>query len=134
MILEVTSSGCFEDEFVKVLQSEYHLDSQYRHQRILLPQFVLLENSSLYPWDVIGSALCSSGGFSSPSQSWNVSDLFILMPLYFLSPYECLSASCKIVDSNSKLSSTFINRQKRNWNCLLLWSQNFTYWFELLTS
>src|SRR5215218_2422768 len=42
-MLNVTSSGCFEGEFVKVLQSKIRLDLRHKHQMILLLQFVLLE-------------------------------------------------------------------------------------------
>lgn len=74
-MLKVTSSGCFYCEFIKVLQSEYPPGPLTQTLKDSPKPICSFGNSNSYSWDDIGSALCSSRGFSSPSHSWYVSDL-----------------------------------------------------------
>src|SRR5829696_1478589 len=71
----VTSSGCFEEEFVKVLQSENPLETSTQTSNDSPTAICPLGNTISCPSEDIGSAICSSDGLSSPSHSSNVSDL-----------------------------------------------------------
>ena len=75
-MLKVTSSVCFEGELVKVLQSENPLEISTQTSNDSPTAICPLGNSNSYPSEDIGSALCSSSGRSSPSHSFNVSNLF----------------------------------------------------------
>ncbi len=73
-MLNVTSSGCFEGELVKVLQSENPLDTSQTSNDS--PYAICsFGNTISCPSEDIGSAICSSDGLSSPSHSSYVSDL-----------------------------------------------------------
>ena len=75
-MLNVTSSGCFEGELVKVLQSENPPEISTQTSNDSPTAICPFGNTISCPSDDIGSAFCSSSGLSSPSHSSNVSDLY----------------------------------------------------------
>ena len=75
-MLKVTSSGCFQGGFVKVLQSEFPPGASTQTSKDSPTAIRPFENSKWYSWDDIGSALWSSSVLSSPSHRSNISDLY----------------------------------------------------------
>ena len=74
-MLKLTSSGCFDGEFVKVLQSENPPETSIQTSNDSPIAICPSGNSNSCPSEDIGSALYSSDGLSFPSHSANVSDL-----------------------------------------------------------
>ena len=72
-MLKVTSSGCFEGELVKVLQSENSLEISTQTLNDSSAAICPLGNAEEYPTEAIGCALCSSDGFSFSWHSSNIS-------------------------------------------------------------
>lgn len=56
-----------------------------------------LGNSNLYPWEIMGSALCSSDGLSSHSPSWNGSDSYATNVTFVCSLPKGWMLFCKIL-------------------------------------
>jgi hypothetical protein len=73
-MLKVTSSGCFEGELVKVLQSENPPKISTQTSNDSPTAIYPFGNTISCPLENIGSAVCSSSGLSSPSHCSYVSD------------------------------------------------------------
>ncbi len=115
-MLNVTSSGCFEGELVKVLQSENPLETSTQISNDSPTAICPFRNTISCPSENIGSALCSSSGLSSPSHISNVSDLYATI-IFNSSPH--FPSTPSTVTSTLNGSSTAVSLESIDANAVL---------------
>ncbi len=114
-------SVCFEREFVKVLQSESppEISQTSNDSPTAICPF---GNTISCTSEDIGSALCFSDGFSSPSHSSNVSDLYATI-IFNSSPH--FHSTLVTVTSTLNDSSTAVSLKSNDASAALLSDANY---------